>query len=197
MGHIFCLMGKSSSGKDSVYRRLLSDKSLGLRRLVTGMTRPAREGERDGAEYYFYTDAEFEALQRKGKIVECRAYETAHGVWHYFTVAHGQTDLSHSDYLTINTLEAYTKLRDYYGNDHLIPIYLEVEDGQRLKRALEREMREARPSYREMCRRFLADEIDFSRENLESEHIEPIFQNVRLDETVEQITAYIRSVQNG
>lgn len=104
-------------------------------------------------------------------------------------------DLLHQDYLTINTLEAYTKLRNYYGNDCLIPIYLEVEDGQRLKRALEREMGEREPKYREMCRRFLADEEDFSRENLEREQIEPIFQNVRLDETVEQITGYIRSVQ--
>ncbi len=195
MGYIFCLMGKSSSGKDSVYRRLLADQTLGLKKLVTGTTRPIREGEQNGVEYYFYTDVQLKELQRSGRVVECRAYHTAHGVWHYFTVAHEQMDLLHQDYLTINTLEAYTKLRNYYGNDCLIPIYLEVEDGQRLKRALEREMGEREPKYREMCRRFLADEEDFSRENLEREQIEPIFQNVRLDETVEQITGYIRSVQ--
>ena len=196
MGYIFCLMGKSSSGKDSVYRRLLEDPRLGLRRMVTGTTRPIREGEKNGVEYDFYTDAQLEALQSEGKVVECRAYHTAHGIWHYFTVAHAQMDLLHLDYLTINTLEAYTKLRNYYGNGHLIPIYLEVEDGQRLKRALEREMAEAKPRYKEMCRRFLADETDFSQENLEREHIEPIFQNVRLDDTVEEIAAYILSVQN-
>lgn len=197
MGYIFCLMGKSSSGKDSVYRRLLSDNSLGLKRLVTGTTRPIREGERDGVEYYFYTDAQLEELKRDGKIVECRAYHTAHGIWHYFTVAHEHMDVTRQDYLTINTLEAYVRLRDYYGRDCLVPIYLEVEDGERLRRALEREMGESEPKYREMCRRFLADEEDFSREHLEREHIEPIFQNEQLDETVKRIAAYIRSKQNG
>ena len=195
MSFIFCLMGKSSSGKDSVYRRLLADGTLKLERLVTGTTRPIREGEHDGVEYDFYTDAQLEELERDGKIIECRKYHTAHGIWYYFTVAHERMDVVNRDYITINTLEAYTKLRAYYGSGHLIPIYLEVEDGERLKRALEREMGEARPGYKEMCRRFLADEEDFSRENLEREHIKPIFQNVRLDETVVEIAAYIRSVQ--
>ena len=196
MAYIFCLMGKSSSGKDSVYRRLLDDGTLGLRRLVTGTTRPIREGERDGAEYYFYTDAQFRRLQEDGKIIECRTYHTAHGIWHYFTVAHEKIDPAHSDYLTINTLEAYKKLRGHYGNDRLVPIYLEVEDGERLKRALAREMGEAKPSYKEMCRRFLADEEDFSQERLARENIAPIFQNVSLDETVGTVAAYIREIQN-
>lgn len=196
MSYIFCLMGKSSSGKDSIYRRLLSDQTLDLKRLVTGTTRPIREGERDGVEYYFYTDAQLARMKREGRIIECRAYHTAHGIWHYFTAALEQIDVAHRDYLTINTLEAYTKLRDYYGRDCLVPIYLEVEDGERLRRALEREMGEREPKYKEMCRRYLADEEDFSRENLEREHIEPIFQNVQLDETVKQIRAYIQSIQN-
>ena len=34
MGKIICLMGKSSSGKDTIYKNLMEDKSLGLRKLT-------------------------------------------------------------------------------------------------------------------------------------------------------------------
>lgn len=196
MGYIFCLMGKSSSGKDTVYQRLLSEEGLGLHRLVTGTTRPIREGEHDGEEYYFYTDEQFRQLQAKGRIIECRSYDTMHGIWNYFTVAHDTLDVAHCDYLTINTLEAYVKLRDYFGADRLIPVYLEVDDGLRLQRALDRERAQIKPRYKELCRRFLADEEDFSMENLQREHIEPIFQNNVLDETVAQVRDYIHSIQN-
>ena len=55
MGRIICLMGKSSAGKDTIYKRLLEDETLGLRKLVPYTTRPIRAGEREGREY-FYTD---------------------------------------------------------------------------------------------------------------------------------------------
>lgn len=196
MGYLFCLMGKSSSGKDTVYRRLLADPGLGLQRLVTGTTRPIREGERDGEEYYFYTDEEFDQLRTDGRIIECRSYDTIHGIWNYFTVTHETLDINHRDYLTINTLEAYLKLRDYFGTERVVPLYLNVDDGLRLQRALDRERAQQKPRYQEMCRRFLADEADFSEENLRQAHIQPVFENVVLDETVTQVRDYIREIQN-
>lgn len=196
MSYLFCLMGKSSSGKDTVYRRLLEDPQLGLQRLVTGTTRPIREGERDGEEYYFYTTEQFEKMLSDGKIIEYRSYDTVHGIWNYFTAADEKLDVAHGDYLMINTLEAYVKLRNYFGADCLVPLYLEVDDGLRLERALERERAQAQPRYKEMCRRFLADEEDFSVENLKRAHIRPVFQNVVLDETVAQVAAYIREMKN-
>ena len=196
MSYIFCLMGKSSSGKDTVYQRLLADSQLGLHRLVTGTTRPIREGEHEGEEYYFYSDEQFRQLRAAGRIIECRSYDTVHGIWNYFTVAREELDIEQKDYLTINTLEAYLKLRNYFGTDRLVPVYLEVDDGLRLQRALDRERAQSQPRYKELCRRFLADEEDFSAENLKHAHIQPIFQNVVLDETVEQVAAYIHSIQN-
>ncbi len=197
MGYIFCLMGKSSSGKDTVYQRLLQQEDLGLRRLVTGTTRPIREGEQNGETYYFYTDEQFAQLRADGRIIESRSYHTVHGLWHYFTVADEQLDPAHGDYLTINTLEAYLKLRDYFGTERLIPLYLDVDDGLRLQRALERERRQQEPKYKEMCRRFLADEEDFSAEKLKNAHIQPIFENIVLDQTLEQLGTYIKSIKNG
>ena len=196
MSYIFCLMGKSSSGKDTVYQRLLAEKELQLNRLVTGTTRPIREGERDGEEYYFYTDEQFQKLLADGKVIECRSYDTIHGIWNYFTVAYEKLDVAHHDYLTINTLEAYVKLRDHFGEDRLVPVYLEVDDGLRLQRALDRERAQREPRYKELCRRFLADEEDFSPENLSRANIQPIFENVVLDDTVAKVAAYIKSIQN-
>ena len=52
MGKIYYVMGKSSSGKDTIYKELLK-RHPKLRTIVPYTTRPIREGERDGAEYFF------------------------------------------------------------------------------------------------------------------------------------------------
>ena len=62
MGKIFYIMGKSSSGKDSIYRQLEGNQELGLKRLVIYTTRPIRDGEENGREYFFKTEAEFKNL---------------------------------------------------------------------------------------------------------------------------------------
>ena len=96
------------------------------------------------------------------------------------------------DYLVIGTLESYEAMRRYYGQEKLIPVYVEVEDGVRLERALMRERQQAEPKYAEMCRRFLADSEDFSEENLNRAGIERRFENVDFEKCVEEICAYIR-----
>lgn len=62
-----------------------------------------------------------------------------YGVWKYFTVNDDDIDLRCKSYLTVGTLESYTKIRDYFGSDKVLPIYVEVEDGDRLIRAIHRE----------------------------------------------------------
>ena len=103
----------------------------------------------------------------EGKIIDERAYDTIHGIWTYFTADDGKTDLSQYDYLGIGTLESYEKLREYYGAEKIVPIYIDVDDGIRLERALKRERKQEVPKYKEMCRRFLADCEDFAEENIE------------------------------
>ena len=93
----------------------------------------------------------------------------------------------------IGTLEVYTKLSDYFGREQIIPIYIEVEDGLRLQRALDRERMQDPPKYTELCRRFLADTEDFSEEKLAEAGITHRFVNQELGQTVEQITDYIQS----
>ena len=191
MGKIYCIMGKSSSGKDTLYRLLLENKQLSLKNIVPYTTRPMRAGEQNGVEYYFCDEAKVAELERQGKIIELRAYDTVHGIWKYFTVDDEQVDLEQQDYLMIGTLESYLKIREYYGKERVIPIYIEVEDGERLARALERERAQTLPKYEELCRRFLADSADFSEEKLKEAQIERRFANRSLEETEKEVIHYI------
>lgn len=192
MGKIFCMMGKSSSGKDTLYQQILDYEGLLLKSIVLYTTRPIRSGEKDGKEYIFADEDMLARLTEAGKVIECRSYHTVHGVWKYFTVNDGQIDLTRQNYLTIATLESYLKIREYFGEDFVMPIYIEVEDGVRLRRALEREEAQSNPRYAEMCRRFLADMVDFSEEKLAAAGITRRFFNEDLDEVRREITAYIR-----
>ena len=192
MGKIFCLMGKSSSGKDTIYKLLMEQTQLPLKRIVPYTTRPMRSGEKDGVDYIFTDENGLEHLLEQGRVVEQRAYETVYGIWKYFTVDDGQTDLSRWDYLVIGTLEAFVQLREYYGKEHVLPIYIEVEDGVRLERALARERMQAVPKYAELCRRYLADEEDFSEEKLSCAGIERRFFNRDVSEAVKEILEHIK-----
>lgn len=177
MGRIFCIMGKSSSGKDTIFKILLQRKDVEVKRIVSYTTRPQRSNERPGDEYNFVSVEEKDRLLAEGKVIELREYNTVHGPWFYFTVDDGSVDLENNDYLIIGTVESFVKIRDYYGEDKVLPIYIEVDDGIRLSRALERERAQEHPKYEEMCRRFLADQQDFSEENLRNARITNVFNN--------------------
>lgn len=191
MGKIYCVMGKSSSGKDSIYHEIMEKGALGLKPIIPYTTRPIRDGEQDGREYHFCTEDTVQRLQDAGRIMELRAYNTVYGVWKYFTVDNERIDLSKNNYLYIVTLEGYTKIREYFGADRVVPIYIEVEDGERLMRAIAREQKQEVPKYEEMCRRFLADSADFSEEKLVEAGIVRRFQNNDFVQTVQEVTAYI------
>ena len=195
MGKIFYIMGKSSSGKDSIYRQLEGNQELGLKRLVIYTTRPIRDGEVNGREYFFADENKLKEFRRNGKLIEARTYQTVYGPWTYFTADDGQVSVGNDSYLGIGTLESFVRLREYYGNEVMWPIYIEVEDGERLERALAREKTQEVPKYEEMCRRFLADQNDFSEENILKAGIWKRFENYNLDECVKEIVNYIKSVQ--
>lgn len=188
MAKIYVIMGKSSSGKDTIYNRLKNSEQLNFHNVIMYTTRPMREGEEEGKEYFFTTDSEVSEFEKNGKIIELRAYNTVHGIWKYFTLDDGQIDLrSDKNYLIIATLEAYKKYVEYYGRDTVVPIYIEVEDKIRIHRALAREDMQEKPKYAEMCRRFLADEQDFSEENIKKLGINKRYRNNDLNECLEEI----------
>ena len=187
MGRIFCLMGKSSSGKDTLYQKVL-ERLPQIHRVVPYTTRPIREGETDGVEYFFTGREELERQLASGKVIESRTYQTIAGPWTYYTVDDGQFDVADDEScLMIGTLESYEKMCAYFEAGKMVPVYIEVPDGIRLLRAVKREENQKKPNYREVCRRYLADEKDFSEENLERLGITKRYQNTDMEMCVEEI----------
>ncbi len=192
MGKIFYLMGKSSSGKDTIYKLLLESKELCLHTIVPYTTRPIRAGETDGVEYHFVDEEELKKIEASGGLIELRAYSTFHGIWKYFTVADGQIDLKCKDYLIIGTLESFNRMKEYYGEEKVVPIMIDLDDGIRLQRALDREKAQENPKYQEMCRRFLADAADFSEEKIKGACISRHFRNENLEKCLSEIIQYMK-----
>lgn len=191
MSKIYYLMGKSSAGKDTIYREL-KKMFPELRTVTLYTTRPMRDGEKDGEEYFFVTKETLDGYRDSGRLIEMRTYHTVCGDWHYATVDDGQLALEAADYLMIGTLESYSKMKDYYGAAVLVPLYIEVDDGLRLKRAIAREEEQETPRYDEVCRRFLADKKDFSVENLVRAGITKCYYNIDKVQCLEEIKKVIQ-----
>lgn len=188
---IFYIMGKSASGKDSLYKKLLAS-DLRLNRVVIYTTRPKRDGESEGVEYYF-VDKKF-LDDNKEKVIEERVYHTVFGDWFYATIDDGKIE-KNKNYVMIGTLESYNNMKKYYGEEMIFPIYIEASDEIRRERAIKRENMQKVPKFDEMERRFKADEIDFSEENIKKAQIEKRYNINELEECFKEVSADIR--KNG
>ncbi len=159
MGKIFCLIGKSGSGKDSLFKRILSEEKLGIIPVVPYTTRPKRRDEKDGENYIFVSRERLNLMEENGEVLEKREYNTVKGLWTYFTAKFEPE--KDKDYIMIATPEAAMKIIGTYGESGVIVIMLDMEDGERLIRCIKREQRQSVPDYSEVCRRYAADGADF------------------------------------
>ena len=64
------LTGPSGAGKDTLAAALGSRPGSSIGFAVTATTRPPRQGETDGRDYHFVSDAEFERMIRDGEMLE-------------------------------------------------------------------------------------------------------------------------------
>ena len=69
MGRIYYLLGKSATGKDTLYKEILKRRPK-LRTVTMYTTRPIREGETDGVEYFFTGREELERQLASGKSMD-------------------------------------------------------------------------------------------------------------------------------
>lgn len=191
---IYYLMGKSASGKDSIFHILL--EKTGWKQLIPYTTRPMREGEVEGQEYHFISEEEFQDYIASGKMAEYRVYDTVFGKWYYGTVLAeesatkkdvGTASRTGENRLAIGTLESYLQLKTKLGRESIFPIYIEVPPELRLKRALLREEGKGKLTEEEIQRRFKADDEDFSEEKLKEAEIGKRYQNITLLDCVEEI----------
>jgi len=194
MGKIFCLIGKSGSGKDTIFKRLMKEDELNLKPIILYTTRPIRDNETNGVEYFFINEEQLSEYRKSGKIIELREYNTVEGKWCYCTIDDGQFDLAHNHYLMIVTLEAYKNLKQYFGPEKVFPLYIHVDDDIRLERAIKRERQQSNPNYVELCRRFIADHHDFNQDALKECGIVKYYVNNDLEKCVHHIKEDILAI---
>jgi guanylate kinase len=70
---VFVITGPSGVGKGTLIRGLL-ERIPELKLSVSATTRPPRAGEREGIDYHFLSDAEFDRLLSEGAFVEHATY---------------------------------------------------------------------------------------------------------------------------
>ena len=201
MSNLIYIMGKSATGKDTIYQKI--KEKIEANTYVPYTTRPQRNGEHEGVEYHFITRQEFLELDKQEKVMEHRDYNVINSegkkdIWTYATIDDEQWKRS-GDFLTIGTLESYTSILNYLKyhadkNINILPIYISIDEEERKARAIKREEKQEKPNYEEMERRFKSDNIDFSEEKLNEAGITSMqtFENYDLQECIEKILNYIK-----
>lgn len=180
---IVFFIGPSSSGKDTFFKKVKDIYQI--ERIVPLTTRDKRLGEQEGEEYHFISQEQMDLLNIKNLLIERRTYNTFHGRWDYATGKEG-IDLERNHYIYPAVWTIYQSFLKHYPKKNLVPVYFQLDDGIRLQRALDRE-KEGNCRYAEMCRRYLADEQDFSREMLTLHKPFIIDNNGSIEETMDQL----------
>ena len=179
MDKIYVILGKSASGKDTIYQKIVS--MCDLVPIVYYTTRPIRNGEIDGKDYFYVTETEILDAEKQGKLIEKRTYDTIKGLWTYATINDGQFATS-KDGVIVLPPKAYYSFIEYFGAEKVVPIYINVPDGIRLRRSIERDEKQDVPNYEETCRRFLSDAQDFKNLSVDKK-----FLNDSIDRCVAEI----------
>ena len=154
---IIAFFGPSSSEKDTL-AKILSKRS-DVNEIISCTTRPKRDYEKEGIDYYFISTAEFGEKVINGTMLEATSFRD----WFYGTplesLKEDKINIGVFNKQGIECLLSDNRLE-------IIPVYIACEDKKRLMCSLERE---TNPDCEEICRRFLADKKDF--ESIDFEYL--------------------------
>ena len=186
---IFALLGYSSVGKDTILKQVLKDMD-DVKPIISTTTRPMRKGETEGVEYYFIDDTEF--FRRGTDFVEQRIYHTKvkeNGVEKDTTWRYGieRMELEKDDYLiVIVDSVGYKELKNYVGNNKIVPIFISAPQEELKARALARGDLEA-----EVDRRLKDDYERFMDFRVRTVYHEVKNTNGRLEEAIKEVEGII------
>ena len=196
---IFALLGYSSVGKDTILKQVLKDMD-DVKPIISTTTRPMRKGETEGVEYYFIDDTEF--FRRGTDFVEQRIYHTKvkeNGVEKDATWRYGieRAELEKDDYLiVIVDSVGYKELKNYVGNNKIVPIFISAPQEELKARALARGDLEA-----EVDRRLKDDYERFMDFRVRTVYHEVKNGEGRLEEAIKEveniITKHINEVKES
>lgn len=147
---VIALFGKSASGKDSIQKWIVSNFPK-INGIVSCTTRPPREGEKDGVDYFYLSGEDFAKKVLDGSMLEATSFRN----WFYGT----SIDQLDPDKINVGVFNP-TGIECLLGDTRLevIPVWVYASKKIRLIRSLNRE---ENPDCDEICRRYFTDEEDF------------------------------------
>ena len=156
MYKIIAIIGEAGSGKDTLMNKVIYEAGAApvsiFHTLISCTTRPPRDYEKDGVNYYFLTNEEFAARVLKNDFLEVSEFNN----WFYGT-AKSELDQNKINIAVLNPEGIENIL--LHDDIQLKVFYLDVKGKTRLIRQLQRE---ENPDIPEIYRRYMADDEDFN-----------------------------------
>lgn len=150
MYKVIALCGEAGCGKDTLAKRV--EKELGWNFIISCTTRPIREGEQEGVNYYYLTNEEFANKVLNGDMLETTFFNG----WAYGA----SIDALKENKINIGVFNPDgIQILEEDNRIDLKVIYLQVSPKERLIRQL---TRETNPNIDEIFRRYQTDNSDFS-----------------------------------
>lgn len=148
---IIAIVGKAGSGKDTIATALTSRFPKNFHNIVSCTTRPMREHEQYGVNYFYFTEEEFTEREQNGDMLETTCFNN----WHYGT----SLDCLSEDRINVGVFNP-AGVRAILNNNKVETTVLYVQAGAKT-RLLRQLNREDNPDVKEIIRRFSTDEEDF------------------------------------
>ncbi len=146
---IIALFGKSSAGKDHLQRWIVDNYDVN--KMISCTTRPPRDYEKEGIDYFFLTNEEFAEKVLDGTMLEATEFRS----WFYGTPLESLSE-EKINVGVFNPSGVACMLED--SRLEIYPVYVMASDKTRLMRSLNRE---ETPDCAEICRRYFTDVEDF------------------------------------
>ena len=147
---VIAICGKSASGKDTLLQRIMHQNPE-VHEIISCTTRPSREGEVDGVNYFFLSLEEFAHKDTMGEMLEVSKFRD----WYYGTPIDGLN----KNLINVGVFNP-TGIYSLFNDDRidLYVVLVQASDKVRIIRSLRREVN---PDVDEIVRRYLADKEDF------------------------------------
>jgi len=180
---IVALFGKAGAGKDSILKEIIKQSPFIYHELVSVTTRPPREYEKDGVDYFFYTEDQYIQSKKDKMFLETSEFRG----WKYGTPKFALTDYKIN--IGVFNLSGIHQLLKLPQADYkVIPIFINCDDKERLLRQLNREKY---PDCAEICRRFKTDDSDFNQYDLDFPYFTVYNQNRSITTITEELLDWL------
>lgn len=167
---VIAIIGKSGAGKDTFAYALTAVNNWNFITLST--TRPPRDYEVNGNEYYFLNNEDFRQKLIREEILAHKVFND----WHYGIDVNTLVDGVNVVVISPGGLHQLWEYAENHDDVIVLSYYLWVHDRVRIERQLRRE---CAPDIHEICRRFLADEDDFKPYRLDPDELAEKYHGMR------------------